>query len=700
MINLDFDIQILIAVLMLTALAVSNTGLAIYRKRMARLRPNQANSEVQSRPWWRTIWEWKMTFINLIVIAFAVVIPINAYNRTPSIQTSYPTHEGYWQDPDRPIEIIFNVPIEIDSLQARFSRAEIQGQFVPQKYLGFLPVTRKITYVPPITMPPEERVVVYVSGMDRLGVVEYHEGALNFFTHKLAEVFSTNPANESKDIATDVEIEITLDGGNTGLADWEVKISPEVEFDFDQSNSEVFKIKPKQRLNQGETYKVTLNRTPVVIQKDINERTAIDNPTAVAEFSFTTVKSPLVEKFEPSGRSLTPTEPLLITFEQDMDRESVESALSFSPEFDYELNWQSDRVLEIKPKTEYAKDTSYKMMIAAGAKTKIGGVLEEESEFNFATIGVVKVLGFSPASGAVRVGRGTQVRVTFDHQVDQASAQNAFTSNLGGGSFAWEGNTMIFFPAAPLGFSTTYTVTINPGVNSNQGGDPSKESFSAAFVTVPNQTVINGFGPGNWDHQDYTFSCGVAALKMGLAWKGVYIDEATLIYNVMGNDNTSKTWNAALSRWEWGDPNRSYLGHPDGSGDVNNQSAYGVHWQPVINALSYYGIGSRLERGWNTYGLAQEINAGHPVQIFWWNGVSSYYGGQGGAPLVWFDRATGQQVEAINGMHSVLIVGFNGDVENPTGFIALDPWFGYITYSIDTFNYQWPALNNTGIVIY
>lgn len=700
MLNLDFDIQILLSVLLLTSVAVFNTVVAIYRLRVARLRQNNQPTVSQPRRWWTPIWNWKIALVSLLVVVIALIIPIGAYMHTPHIQSSYPTQEGYWQEPDRPIEIIFNVPVEIDSLQAKFSRTEIKGDFVPEKYLGFLPVTRKITYVPPITMPPEERVVVYVTGMDRLGVVEYHEGALNFFTHKLAEVFSTSPVNDETDVLTSTEITITLDGGNTTLADWEVKITPEIAFDFDQSNPEVFKIKPQQKLNQGETYTVTLNRTPVVIQKDIDERTAIDNPTAVAELSFTTVKSPLVEKFEPSGRSLTPTEPLLITFEQEMDRTSVEEALSFSPDFEYMLNWQSDKLLEITPNTGYAKDANYTMTIAAGAKTKMGGVLENDSQFTFATIGVVRVLSFNPTSGAVRIPRSTQVRMTFDHQVDQASAQAAFTSNMGGGNFGWEGNTMVFTPAAPLGFDTTYTITINPGVNSAQGGDTSKEAFSAAFVTVPNQTVINGFGPGSWDHQDYTFSCGVAALKMALAWKGVFVDEATIIYSLMGNNNSYKTWNAALNRWEWGDPNVNYLGDPNGSGDVNNQNAYGVHWQPVMNVLSYYGIGNRLERGWNVYGLAQEINAGRPVQIFWWNGVSSYYGAAGGQPLVWFDPSTGQQVEAINGMHSILIVGFNGDVENPTSFVALDPWFGYITYSIDTFNYQWPKLNNTGVVIY
>ncbi|MCA9379023.1 Ig-like domain-containing protein, partial [Candidatus Dojkabacteria bacterium] len=317
------------------------------------------------------------------------------------------------------------------------------------------------------------------------------------------------------------------------------------------------------------------------------------------------------------------------------------------------------------------------------------------------TIGAVKVSSFSPANGTSKVARNSYIYVSFDQQVDHDSAQQHFSVNPPlSGNIVWEGNQMVFQPTQLMNFQTTYTAAVAPGVKTVYGLD-SKEAFSTAFTTVSNTTIIPGFSSASFDKQDYSFSCTVAATKMALRWKNIYLSEYDIIYNRLGADQSSMDCTSGTCYW--GNPNAMYLGYPNGSGTYGTgQSAYGVHWLPIINLFTSLGIQTELKRNWNVYGLAETIDAGHPVQIWWWNGISNLYGnsGLGGSRIDWIDRATGQSVEAIHGMHSVLVVGFNGEVSSPTSFIVLDPWWGYNYYSIAKFNSQWPKLQNTGLIIY
>lgn len=653
-----------------------------------------------SSNWSRNVFSFifrrKLLIAHLVIPILSIGILYVAWLPAPYIQYSYPGWEGNWDDYSKPIEIVFNQPVDISRLKPFLSREDIQGEWYYEKYLGFMPLTRVAKFYPSVNPPTEKRLVAYITGVGRLWVDEAHEHAVNFYTNTLPEVYKATPLNGSNSIPIESVFKFELNKENASLAEWEFVFDPAVEFEVEIPDDKTFIVTPKSNLVQGQTYNLNLWRIPVSYDRTQETVISREPKQQIHELTVTTVRAPLLRRFFPQGTSVKVDERISLHFETDMDKQSVEQLLRIEPEITAKWEWEGERILHILPIEDLSRDTLYTIYFPAGILSAYGGISEKDSEYTFHTIGPVRVNSYTPSDRSGAISRSSKIAIVFDQEVDHESVQSHFTVSPGlNGSFTWDGNKMTFTPDQSLAFDTTYTITLSQGIKSIYGSD-SNQSYSFSFTTVSNTTIIPGFGAFSFDKQDYNFSCGVAAIKMFLTWRGIYVGEDLLI-SQMGHD--TRPFNYATN--SWGNPNKAFVGYGNGSGDPNNRSAYGVHWDPIKNMLSnHYGIGSVLYRNWNIYGLAQEISAGHPVQIWWWNGVSNYYGMSGAQRIYWNDLDTGETVEALQGMHSVLVVGFNGDVSNPTSFIVLDPWWGYQTYSIARFNDQWPKLDNTGLVLY
>ncbi len=78
--------------------------------------------------------------------------------------------------------------------------------------------------------------------------------------------------------------------------------------------------------------------------------------------------------------------PIIVIFDWPMDPTSVESALTVSPELDYEIEWlEANFVMKFKPLTKLADNTRYTLEIAEGAKTNDGLLLSEGLVLTFTT---------------------------------------------------------------------------------------------------------------------------------------------------------------------------------------------------------------------------------------------------------------------------------------------------------------------------
>lgn len=707
---MDFDTLIIIAAAPVIAILIWDVVMLVRWSlkqlgKKADTPTKNANQESKSsiiRTVGSVLWRFRLPLIHVAVGIFSLAVLAGALSPAPRIESSYPEWESAWENYDQPIELVFNVPVQISNLNPFLSNQQLAGNWDYEPYLGFLPVTRVARFYPETSLPQERRLVVYMTGVNRLGVDEYHEHPLNLFTHNPVEINFTNPVNESTEVATESEIEFSFNKPNSGLYEWEFEIEPEVEFNLEEIDDSGFKLIPTEDLAQTQDYVVSAFRTSVVRNLSNDEIVERDNREKVHEIRFLTVKAPLLKKATPNGTGIKVDTDIRLEFETAMNQASVESLLSIEPELDVQLVWENNYKLALLPTSELPKETKYTISLPAGVESLNGGLSETAIEHSFTTIGAVRVTTFEPKNNTVRVARNSNIKVTFDQAVDKSSAQSKFSiSPNKAGKFTWKDNTLIFNPTGNLAFNTTYTIRVASGVKTVDGLDSNK-AFTSKFTTVPNQTIVAGFDASDWDRQDYNFSCGIAALKMALSWKGVSTTENALIGGIIPQYTGSMTGSCASGgTCTWANPNKYFVGLGNGSGTYGaGQSAYGVHWLPVMDAYSHFGVSTELRRNWNTAGLAQELSNGHPVQIWWWNGVSSYYGSQGGRRIDWVDVETGQNVEAIHGMHSILVIGYNGDPTNPTSFIVLDPWWGYNTYSVAQFNNQWPKLQNTGVIIY
>lgn len=185
---------------------------------------------------------------------------------------------------------------------------------------------------------------------------------------------------------------------------------------------------------------------------------------------------------------------------------------------------------------------------------------------------------------------------------------------------------------------------------------------SKAGVTPKNvRWGYNGYGDG-YDVPTSEYSYGEFMKILALAYRGVNI-----------STNSAK---ASIGVGE--DPN------------VNWVDGYGVH----IGPLSGYIRGFRsavVKSGWSVSGLASEIMAGNPSIVYVYNGSSKPYGA--------YELDPGGYT-AYMGMHSEVVIGFTGSVENPTSIITNDPWKGKRKLSVNTFNGLWNYMGRLAVVVY
>lgn len=285
--------------------------------------------------------------------------------------------------------------------------------------------------------------------------------------------------------------------------------------------------------------------------------------------------------------------------------------------------------------------------------------MEEDSTITFKTAGVVKAIYFNPRRNGTGVSINQKsVSVTFDQKVDRASAEQRFSiSPHIPGSFSWKGNTMIYSLSSGLSYYTRYTISIGPGVQSVYGMD-SVQAFSSSFLTE--EQVISLKVP--LFYQPKGFDCNLYAAKMALAYRGINI--------------SADSAKASIGVGE--DPN------------VNWVDGYGVH----IGPLSGYIRGFRsavVKSGWSVSGLASEIMAGNPSIVYVYNGSSKPYGAY---------QLEAGGYKAYMGMHSEVVIGFTGSVENPTSIITNDPWKGRRKLPVNTFNGLWNYMGRLAIVVH
>lgn len=196
---------------------------------------------------------------------------------------------------------------------------------------------------------------------------------------------------------------------------------------------------------------------------------------------------PIVESSTPEeGGTVNPGfSKINIRFSKKMNKESVESALSISPEVDYSFRWLTSRSLEITT-SDMEFESSYTLTIAEGPYEDSKSQLEFDGNndgepggdfvLNFVTgnadITAPKVTDMYPFNVTIPANE-TPVTITFDELVDHSTLDNNSVhleatglDNVTGTVKVFDiddRSVITFFPEVELEYDTRYNIVLNPG---------------------------------------------------------------------------------------------------------------------------------------------------------------------------------------------------------------------------------------------
>ena len=626
------------------------------------------------------IFSSKLVFgvIHTYFIIVTLSVGIFAYAlKHPNLSSTYPVDQAQFESYDDKLQVVFNVPVRVDTLKPSIT-PEITGTWEWEPYLGIQGLTRKGTFHMSETPYPDERFVAYFAGINKLTDSFEHEYGFVFYSVPTPTLTESLPLDQEENVDREVPITLTFSNSLEESVNVDLIFEPRIEFEYEYISSSQLQIQPLNPFDQGETYTLTVDRYPKKIDPVTKETVDQQEKLDQLQIAFTTVKEPGIDTISPSGSAALADSVFDIKFELDMDPASVEEKLSISPEIVYETDWIDEANLIITPTELLPKDTNFTITFDKGIRSSVGGVVETEIVHNFKTIGPIQIRGFAPGRGESHVNEFRSIDLEFDQEVVTESAQSKFKiSPAVAGNFEWTDNKKIVFkPQGSFSLGTTYTVTVEAGVESLHGL-PNNEVFSWSFSTRPNSVFINV--PMYW--QTRSFSCNINTARMILGWKGHFVPgETSLIAEIGHNANRSgDSWT--------GNPYQEFVGTADGDW------GYGVYWPPIQRILSARGISSSPRTGWDRTSLLREVQAGHPVIMWRYNGVG------GGQNISW-TASDGTYVNAFNGMHGSVVTGFNGPAENPTSIRINDPWLGQLWLAPNTFDWYWSFSGRMALVVY
>lgn len=596
---------------------------------------------------------------NAVLIPLAVAWLALTFVVRPFVASSLPAEGKHMSSAQQEIVIEFDTAVNPRNIKFNIS-PETKGKWTfedPMPVLGFV---RKARFTPSVSIFPDQRVVVYVTGVKQWWMWgEGHEISVEFFSPKTPIIVETNPSKNGRNVPTKADIELHTDAPLGDFVKWDFELKPEVPFKVVYSNlNKKITLELEEELIQDGAYSLKVYRTSRSYKVPSGGDLEVGETEEAANFKFFTVSTPLVKSWSPKGDGVLVSNPLKVVFADNMDKASVEANFKLTPTMTGKVSWTDDKTFVFTPDGGFKKETSYAVSFAKAMKNAYGGLTSKDIALKFKTIGKVAVSGFSPVSGSYnRDPKSTNIAVSFNQEVDHASAQAHFTiSPKPAGSFAWKGNTMYYYTAGKLAYSTKYTVRITAGVKTKYGLN-SNRSFAYSFTTRNQIFTLNI----PYYHQGGTFNCNLAAARMALAYRRVYVSESQI-----------KSW-IGVGR----NPNADWVDH------------YGVHAGPVAGFISRYRRTS-VKYGWNIASLAREIEKGNPVIVWWYNRYSR--------PAGRFTLSGGYT--GYKGMHSEVVRGFVGSSSSPVTFYTNDPWRGRLTYSASGFRSNWAYMGYVAIVVY
>jgi len=193
---------------------------------------------------------------------------------------------------------------------------------------------------------------------------------------------------------------------------------------------------------------------------------------------------------------------IYISFNNSMDRESVESSFSIEPNLEGEFDWQNKkRGLYFRPSTSLIPETTYTVTLTRRAQTEEGDSLSFDYSFSFTT-DRIRIESTNPRNGREGVELFQRIYLRFNTEMDLNSTQSAISVDPPldytydwYSDFPYSGSTVYINHSAPFRADTEYTVVIDQlakDVNGFNLKEPNSISFITEGVEIENVSPSNG----------------------------------------------------------------------------------------------------------------------------------------------------------------------------------------------------------------
>jgi len=203
----------------------------------------------------------------------------------------------------------------------------------------------------------------------------------------------------------------------------------------------------------------------------------------------------LVESSPPPGAELPLDGKITLFFNQPMQRESVEAALSVQPGGAGTFEWADDATLSFRPGSPLQPESEVAINLAESARSQGGLNLTQPLSLTYQTAGYLRLAQRLPEPGRHGIDPTSAVVAAFNRPVvplgaDPAGLPAAFTLQVDGqpetnGRGEWlNTSTYIFYPDPALQGGKTYTVNLNPDLKGADGSPLEPETENWSFTTA------------------------------------------------------------------------------------------------------------------------------------------------------------------------------------------------------------------------
>ena len=228
--------------------------------------------------------------------------------------------------------------------------------------------------------------------------------------------------------------------------------------------------------------------------------TPVEQPTSLPQPEEELPPTVLEVQPEP-GSILTSRDGILLTFDQPMDRSSVEGALTVQPVTAGRFEWLDDSSVRFVPDQPLPLSTPVTFTVQTTAKDRSGKNLARSFSFQFRTAETVRVTERIPQPDVQEVDPTTVVAVTFNRPIVElgevgSALPAAFTLQPAAeGEGRWlNTSTYVFTPRPALEGGKTYRVEMNTELTGVDGTPlTDAEALNWQFSTV--KPALVGFEP-------------------------------------------------------------------------------------------------------------------------------------------------------------------------------------------------------------